>query len=62
MIPKVEHTRQTITPLEIFNAYVELVNLSNIVDAIVIHLMHSLSINPSTISLLSFDFMMKRKI
>ena len=37
------------------NAYVELMNLSNVEDAIIIHLMYSLSINPSTISLLNFE-------
>ena len=40
MIPKVEHTGQTITSLKIVNAYVELTNSSNIEDAIVIHLMY----------------------
>ena len=61
MMPKVEHTGQTITPLEIVNAYVELMNSSNIEDAI-IHLLHSLFINLITIAILSFDFIDVKKI
>ena len=58
---KVEHNGQKITPLEIFNACVELMNSSNIEDDVVIYLMYSLSINLSTIALLSFDFIDEMK-
>ena len=61
MMSKVEHTGQTITPLEVVNVYVELVNSPSIEDVIVIHLMYSLSINPSTVALLNFEFIDEKK-
>ena len=37
------------------NAYIELMNLKKSEDALIIHFMYSLRINPETISLLTFD-------
>ena len=54
-IVEVDSSQNIITPLEIVNAYVDLMNLKNVEDAVILHIMYSLGANPSTISLLTFD-------
>ena len=54
-------TENEITPLKIVNAYFELMEKESIEDAIILHLIYSLEINPSTLSLLTFDSITKSK-
>ena len=49
----------SIGPLKILNAYVELMDSNHIEDAVILHLMYSLGINPETISLLKFSLIDK---
>ena len=44
------------TLLELVNAYVELINAGRFEDALIIHLMYFLEVNPDTIALLTFSF------
>ena len=60
-ISKRKVTNFNISPLEIVNAYVELMNSNWIEDAVILHLMYSLGVNPETISFLKFSSIDKNK-
>ena len=50
-----ESNVNSITLSDVMNAYIELMDLKKSDDALIIHFMYSLLINPETISLLTFD-------